>query len=496
MGASNQESASIVFPIALLSTFCALQFALYRDICPVFLQDKPNLQKLQKRGRRSESNKMDAPLYSIVTCTPIPSRAMLFCMINKRLVAATYGHLSIDMINASVAMILVAVSDQFDLSVSKIGFAALLYQISSAMSQPLFGSITDRLRGRWVGALGLLWTLLWYSAAVLMPTYPMFMTALMVGGLGSGAFHAAGLLNATVSGGERPTTATSVFFVGGQSGYAIGPILAGLILAHYSLSAMVWVAVAMLPAVVCMILFMNDPLPIEVHHPAPVTVSDSAKRGAKQGAALLIITGFILLITFRSGTSQTFSTFLPKYYDQLGISSARYGFMLGLFAFAGAIGTFLGGYLGDRYNPRWLVFWVMLIGAPFCFLMLVSSGWVFAVAAVMGGILLSVPHSIVLVGAQQLAPKRRGLVGGLVLGYMFAAGSLVAWFASIAADSVGLAQVLMVVAWLPVLGAFTALLLPLGRTGSQSEGLPAPAALLAPEAEYEAAQVISSSAAD
>lgn len=398
------------------------------------------------------------------TCAAFASSVKLFSVINKRLFAATYGHLSIDIINSSVAMILVAVSDEFDLSISKIGFAALLYQICAAMSQPLFGSITDRLRGRWVGAVGLLWTLIWYSVAVLMPSYFLFITALMVGGLGSGAFHAAGLLNASVSGGERPTMATSVFFVGGQSGLALGPILAGLLLARYGLWSMTWLALAMLPAVVLMLLYMNEPLPVAVHVQRPDSAGESARRGAVQGAAVLLVTAFILLITFRSGTAQTFATLLPKYYDTLGISSARYGFMLGLFAFAGAIGTFVGGFLGDRYNQRWLLFGVMMAAAPFCFLMLVSSGWVFAVAAIVAGILLSVPHSIILVAAQHLAPHRRGLVGGLVLGYMFAAGSLVAWFASLAADRVGLAVVLMVVAWLPVLAAFTALMLPLGRT--------------------------------
>lgn len=395
-------------------------------------------------------------------------------MNKKRLFAATYGHFSIDLINASVAMILVLVSARFDLSISQIGFGALVYQICAAMSQPLFGSITDRLRGRWVGAVGLIWTLGFYSLASFMPNYPLFISALMIGGLGSGAFHAAGLLNASVAGGAKPATSTSVFFVGGQVGYALGPILAGLLLQRYGLGAMPMMALAMLPAGAVMLFYMNDPLPV-----APKRAPSSDAQARRHGAAAVIIVAFFMLITFRSGTSQTFSTLLPKYYDLLGYAPAQYGFMLGLFSFAGAFGTFLGGYLGDRVNRRLLIFTVTVLGAPFAYLMLHSSGWIFAASAVMAGTLLSIPHSIILVMAQELAPNRRGLVGGLVLGFMFASGSTVAWLASVAADYTGLEQVLSAVAFMPILAGVCALLLPSTRRRAVEQPAAAPSAAAA-----------------
>ncbi len=387
-------------------------------------------------------------------------------MDKKRLFAATYGHLSIDLINSSVAMILTAVAGRFNLSIGQIGFGALVYSITAAMSQPLFGSLTDRLRGRWVGALGLLWTLGFYALAATMPSYALFLGALMVGGLGSGAFHAAGLLNASASGGQTPTTATSIFFVGGQAGFALGPILAGLLLARFGMGALPWLALTMTPAAVVMLLYMNDPLPVlpVVRRKQVRTQGGATAAQAAAGAgAVVVLAALFLLITFRSGTSQSFSTLLPKYFEDQGISSATYGFLLGIFAGAGAVGTFLGGVLGDRVNRRPLLFGVMLVSAPFAWLMLHSSGWLFALAAVVAGLLLSVPHSIVLVMAQEAAPNRRGLVGGLTLGFIFAAGSTVAWLASVAADRVGLPTVLSVLALMPAAGAFCAFWLPSGR---------------------------------
>ncbi len=387
-------------------------------------------------------------------------------MNNSRLIAATYGHFSIDVVNASVAMILTASAVRFDLSIGQIGLGALIYQITAAMSQPLFGSLTDKLRGRWVGAIGLLWTLSFYALASTMQTYPLFISTLMIGGLGSGAFHAAGLLNASSSGGKRPTLATSVFFVGGQSGLAVGPIVAGILLLRMGLQAMPWIALAMAPAAFVMLFYMNDPLPA----PAPAAARGSAaatatgrSRRANGVAALsgaVAMTALFALITFRSGTAQSFSTLLPKYYDLQGLTSAQYGLMLGIFAMSGALGTFLGGFMGDRYNRRTVLAAVMFISAPFAWMMLHTSGWQFVVMAIGAGIFLSIPHSIVLVMAQEMMPQRRGMMGGLTLGFIFASGSTVAWLASLVADRVGLSTVLSALAFMPILAGLCALLLP------------------------------------
>jgi FSR family fosmidomycin resistance protein-like MFS transporter len=384
-------------------------------------------------------------------------------MNNSRLIAATYGHFSIDVVNSSVAMILTASALRFDLSIGQIGLGALIYQITAAMSQPLFGSLTDRLRGRWVGALGLLWTLAFYALASTMPTYPLFIGTLMIGGLGSGAFHAAGLLNASSSGGKRPTLATSVFFVGGQSGLAVGPVIAGILLLRMDLHAMPWIALAMAPAAFVMLFFMNDPLPA----PPPAAARESAAAGTKrrgQTAAALsgavAMTALFALITFRSGTAQSFATLLPKFYDEQGLTSAQYGLMLGIFAMSGAMGTFLGGFMGDRYNRRTVLVLVMFLSAPFAWMMLHTAGWQFVVMAIGAGIFLSIPHSIVLVMAQEMMPQRRGMMGGLTLGFIFASGSTVAWLASLAADRVGLPTVLSALALMPILAGLCALLLP------------------------------------
>ena len=360
----------------------------------------------------------------------------------KRLFATTYGHFSIDIINSSTAMVLTAMAapDRFNLSVGDIALGALLYQICASMSQPIFGSLTDRLQGRWVAGVGLLWTIIFYSAAMFMPSYPTFLGCLMIGGLGSGAFHAAGVFNAPASGGKRSTLATSIFFLGGQTGLAIGPIIAGFILSQTGIRGLSFTAIAM---------------PVT---DLPTTKSSGNVTGGKSTVTLVIL--FMLLITLRSGTAQTFSTLLPKYFDLQGMQPNEYGLLLGWFTFLGALGTFSSGFLGDRFDRRWTIIISLLISTPFYLWMLNSDGTSYYIASAIASFSVSISHTILIVMAQELAPKSRGLVGGLVLGFIFASGSTVAWLAGEVADITGLPPVLNALALLPIGAAICALLLP------------------------------------
>lgn len=382
-------------------------------------------------------------------------------MNKKRLTAASYGHFSIDILNSSVAIILTLAAAQFNLTIAQIGFGAMMYQMFAAMSQPLFGGLTDKLNGRWIGAVGVLWTAIFYAAASFMPTYPLFITLLMIGGLGSGAFHAAGMVNASVSGGAKAATATSYFFLGGQVGLALGPILAGVVIGSIGLAGMPLLALLAVPAVALMFMHMNDALPVA---PKVARTENQTLRSSRtHTAAAILITAFVLFILLRSGTAQGYATLLPKFYESVGYSAAQFGLMLGLFNFAGAMGTLIGGYLGDRFNRRTIMIVASMLSVPFAYAMLYLGGIGYIITATLAGILLSMPHSLLMVMSQEMAPNRRGLAGGLVLGFIFASGSFMAWLQSIAAEQYGLLAVLSVVAFLPFFAGLVAFAFPSDR---------------------------------
>ncbi len=373
--------------------------------------------------------------------------------------AASAGHLSVDILMSSLAVILTALSNEYEIGLAQIGFASLIYTGVGSITQPIFGIIADKLRGRWIGPLSVLWLLICYTFIPLTSTYAQLVGLLAVGALGSAALHASGMLLASDAGKGKPTLATSIFFLGGQSGLALGPILAGYVMGYIGVRGLPLLVV--FPVVATVMMFMYLRAPIHIVENLPSAPNPSAGVGNRIGWS--IAGTFTLLILLRSATLHSLMIFLPKFLAEQGYTSAQYGLMTGIFVGGGAIGTFLGGSLGDRYNRRLIIFTSSLLAVPFCYLLLGSTGWLFLVTAALSGLILSIPHSIIIVMGQALLPKRKGMMGGLVLGFMFLSGSIAAWIAGIAADRVGLPAVLYFLAFMPIVAGGSALLLPRTR---------------------------------
>jgi FSR family fosmidomycin resistance protein-like MFS transporter len=395
----------------------------------------------------------------------------------KRLSAIAFGHFSIDVLSSSIALILTVLSAKFELSISQIGLAAMIYTFAGSLTQPFFGILADYMRGRWLGAISVAWTALFYGLAAFMPNYPLLVTCLTIGAVGSGLFHPVGMINAAAAGGPYPATATSIFFLLGQSGLALGPIVAGFVLQSMNIEVgMPLMALGALPAVLVMAVYLSSPMMVASKGKAPARSAPTGQSNVAR-RALWVGIAFMLVITLRVTTSQSLVTLLPKYFADLGYQPALYGSMIGIFSLGGAIGTFVGGYLGDRYSRRNLLFVATLLSVPFSYGLLHTTGWLFWPLAFLAGALLNVPHSVLVVMAQEFLPKRQGMMGGAALGFTFASGAVMAWIASWFADLVGLAPVLSILAFVPIGAALSALALPAAQPRTiDDSSLSAPAA--------------------
>jgi FSR family fosmidomycin resistance protein-like MFS transporter len=383
----------------------------------------------------------------------------------KKLLAVSYGHFAIDVLNASIAMVLTSAAGLYDLSVSQIGLGAMICTLSASLTQPLFGILADRFRGRWLGAAGLLWMATFYALAPFAPGYWAMVAFLAIGALGSGALHPVGIVHASSAGGRLPTMATSIFFVSGQTGLALGPFLAGLAIQTVGLQVgMPIMALATIPAVFVMAILLHAP--IEDSGTPTQTRAAPSSSASKRSRGLFVATAFVLLIAFRSSAMQSYMVLLPKHFSDAGYEPAVYGAIIGVLTLGGAMGTFAGGYLGDKFNRRIVIFLATLLSVPFLLGLLNGAGVLLLASAALAGALLNIPHSILLVMAQQLLPARKGMVGGAVLGFMFAIGSVSAWLASLLADVVGLETVLTVLAFFPIAAGICALVLPSTRQPS------------------------------
>lgn len=355
------------------------------------------------------------------------------------------GHLAIDVLNSSVAILLTALVGRFDLNNAELAWGITLYYVVSAVPMPLFGVLADRWEGRWLSQGGLLWTAAAFAFAPLVSNYISLLTVLSIGGLGSAAFHASSTRTATMSGGRRQTgTSTSVFFFLGQVGLSTGPVLSGILIGLVGPLGMTYLALAALPMAAVMQFLLDKPLP---------RLEALAGTGAgRAGVALTVGPAlFATYIVMRSATMQNYMSLLPKYFADQGLESAVYGARTGMLVLGGSFGTLVGGILGDYVSRRKILIWSLWLSIPFLLLILGQGGLIFYAAAFLAGFITNTAHSIIVVQAQSMLPQREGLASGLALGIMFASGALTTGIAGSAAELWNLPGVMYFLAFLPLL---------------------------------------------
>ena len=132
--------------------------------------------------------------------------------------------------------------------------------------------------------------------------------------------------------------------------------------------------------------------------------------------------------------------------------------MLFLFLGASAVGVFLGGPIGDRFGPKFVI-WLSIIGAlPFALALPYADFTWTVILSIIIGIVFSSCFSAIVVFAQELVPGRIGMIAGIVFGLAFGAGGIGAAALGALADVRGIDFLFQVTSYLPLLGFLTVFL--------------------------------------
>lgn len=368
-------------------------------------------------------------------------------------------HMINDMMQSLILALYPILKGGFHLNFAQIGIITLTYQLTASLFQPLIGLYTDKRHLPNALPLGMGFTLLGLLLLAFAPNYATLLAAAAFVGLGSAVFHPESARIARFASGGRHGFAQSMFQVGGNTGSAIGPLLAALIIAPYGQSSIAWFSVATLIGI--WLLFrvsrwyaINAPLAQGSGH-AHREASLYPRRVAICAIAVLLV--LIFSKYFYIAGISTFYTFYLI--DKFGVSVQDAQMHLFIFLFASAAGTLIGGPIGDRIGRK-PVIWMSILGiAPFALaLPYVNLFWTVALMIVIGCVLSSA-FSAILVYAQELVPGKVGMISGLFFGFAFGMGGLGAAVLGVLADRTSIAHVYQVIAFLPLLGC-VAILLP------------------------------------
>ena len=375
------------------------------------------------------------------------------------LTALSVCHLLNDTIQSLLPAIYPVLQENYLLSFTQIGFLHLVFQCTASLLQPAVGLYTDkrpmfRLSTFGMGAslLGLVilafathyWTLLLAAAAI---------------GVGSSIFHPDSSRVARTASGGRYGFAQSFFQVGGNTGSALGPLLAAFVVLPFGQPSIAWFSVL---ALIAMVLLWNVGTWAKAQH---------QRAGASHGTVhhfvstlpprkVMFVIGILGVLVF---SKYIYLASLTSYYtffliERFGISVRDAQLHLFLFLAAVAAGTFLGGPIGDRVGRK-AVIWVSILGVlPFTLALPYANLFWTAVLSMIIGLVIASAFSAILVYAQQLVPGRVGAISGLFFGFAFGIAGIGAAALGALADWKGILFVYHVCSFLPLLGLLTVFL--------------------------------------
>jgi FSR family fosmidomycin resistance protein-like MFS transporter len=374
------------------------------------------------------------------------------------LAAISFSHLLNDTMQSLVPAIYPILKDSFHLSFMQVGLITLCFQCTASLLQPLVGLSTDKRPMPYSLAVGMGFTLVGLLLLSVAGSFGFLLLAAALIGMGSSVFHPEASRVARMASGGRYGFAQSFFQVGGNAGSAMGPLLAAFIVLPGGQSRVAWFSAV---ALLAMFVLFN------IGHWYRRQVSAIRTRARSVAAAVTLPRGrvaativVLLLLLF---SKYFYMASLNSYYTfylmhRFGVSVWNAQIHLFVFMAAVAVGTFVGGPIGDRIGRKYVI-WVSILGVlPFTLMLPHASLFWTGVLSVVIGLILASAFSAILVYAQELVPGKVGTISGLFFGFAFGMGGLGAALLGELADLTSIETVYQVCAFLPALGLLTVFL--------------------------------------
>lgn len=358
------------------------------------------------------------------------------------------AHAAVDMQTMSLNTLLPTLLATFNLNYATAAAIITMNQVVIAIFQPVAGIIGDKRAIRWLALFGCALCGLMMASITFLPSYWMIIVAAALSGVGSALFHPEALKHARNLSGRYTTTGTSWFFLGGNIGFGVAPLIVGFLITRYGVHAAAWMIVPTILGCLVLIAQMRK-FTRSVVVGAPSV--DQSIAAANKRQTIIFVSFVLFLIILRSISYEGMKTFMPLYFaNETGKSINEFAPLLTAISLSGIIGTIFSGPLADRIGRRNLMVISMAVSLAALYLFWHSEGVLQIVWIGLFGIAMTAPWTISVTMIQDAMPTQLGLAGGLTLGTAYGASGLGVGFLGILANNIGMWPTMQFIALVPV----------------------------------------------
>jgi FSR family fosmidomycin resistance protein-like MFS transporter len=380
-----------------------------------------------------------------VTSTPTVATPTVY----RVLFAISLVHLLNDSLQAVIPAVLPILKNNLGLTYFHVGVILLVMNVTASVLQPVVGYLSDRTPRPFMLPIAMLVSGAGMLGIAYSQHYLMVLISVACVGFGSAIFHPEASRVAYMASGPRRGLGQSIFQVGGNAGQALAPLMTVLIFAPLGQTGAAWFTIPAgiaLTVLIFVAMWYMQQQQLRKTSASAVVYSNRQKR-------LIALSLLVLIVSVRSWMNAGYQSFYQFYLiDAQGLTFSHAQLCVFLFLLAGAIGTFFGGPIADRFGKRNLLIASTLGALPLTLLTPYATGaWAYPLLFVTGLVLLS-SFSVTVVYAQELLPGRIGTVSGLIIGLAFGMGGIGASVLGHLADLKGIAFVITLCSLMPLIG--------------------------------------------
>ncbi len=368
----------------------------------------------------------------------------------KILLVLSLGHLVTDIYQSALPTILPFLKENLSLSYTMAGVILMASNFTSSLIQPLFGFLSDKQEKAFLLPLGCLCAGAGFSLLSFPSSYALILMLVIVSGFGIASYHPEGYKTAHFFTGEKRVTGMAIFAVGGNLGFALGPIISIYIIKYMGFSSLPIIIVPSVVFVAIIIFYWRD---ISITEIKRDKAADGEVAHGRRKGAYISLSIVIAIVIMRSWTQMGLMSYIPFYYiNHLKGDPLYAGKLVFVLLLGGVVGTLGGAPLADRWgHKRYLMLSMFLSTLILPLIFIVDGYMLFVVLGFLGTTLIST-FSVTVVMAQQLLPKNLGVASGLMVGFAIGAGGICVTLLGVIADHFGVPAALKSIMILPFAG--------------------------------------------